>query len=343
MMNKHLTIVLLAALGTACAPFEMPPQDIDCPADAPADPRVVGSASAWLVPGELGNTVHVEGRSRHLDGLAIHQIRAAEAVASPRDGAFNFSNWAVDIPVAALGELPVDETTGALQVPVVARDACEFEYTVAELPVVLPTPSFVEELTLTATPPSGETYLPSTVALPATIRVVAGGAAGGLPVTVTTSSGRLAGADEAGSTLVVPLMDTAPGRAEVLLQLTGTEPGELLVTAESDGHIDSKRLFVAGPPSFFPTDGQLLPGTTPVVDALTDGRFSQCEIQAPDEVLVRYEGLPVSGAITIDGQPGEDVRFQLEVDANLTENKTVTLLCRDTFGQAGSATFVAGP
>jgi hypothetical protein len=163
-------------------------------------------------------------------------------------------------------------------------------------------------------------------------------------VTLETSAGAFLGAPDDGAVLTLRLApedaDTVAARA----YLTVSEPGEAVVTASAAGRTASARLMVAGPPALFPATGELILDQTHRIDIYSDGRLASCEIAVPDAIAADYRGDSVTGSFQIHSADAKHAQVFLTADSvGLTSAATVTLLCRDAFGQSGSGTFSAEP
>ena len=208
-LGVALAMAILCAAPAACSRFERPATDIDCRPGDGGPGRVSGGATAWRTVADGQGAVRVEGTAEHQDGLAIVGSEVAGGRADA--DAFNFGQWAVELRVEALsGDGP-----DPVELPVVAIDACDRGHEFAVASVVLRPPPSVGDVSVTVDYPDGEDHLPSTLSIPAAVRVSAEGGAEGVEASLTAERGGFVGAEPAAaSSLTLTLSATGGGVAE---------------------------------------------------------------------------------------------------------------------------------
>ena len=308
-----LAVAALSALPAACSRFERPATDIDCTPGAGGPGRVTGGATAWRTVADGQETVRVEGTAEHEDGLAIVRVEVA-GVSADAD-AFNFGEWSVELQVGALaGDGP-----DPVELPVTAIDSCDRSHEIAVASVVLRPPPSVGGVSVTVGYPDGEDHLPSTLSIPAAVRVSAEGDADGVKALLTTERGGFVGAaPEDASSLTLTLSAAQGGGAEAAAFVTteGAEPGEALLTVTALERTGVARIRIAGPPLLTPAGGSLLAGGVQPVDVSTYGRLVSCEATPPAGVEVTYAGRLLGGVAPIDELDGRRATLIIVVDAD---------------------------
>ncbi len=129
--------------------------------------------------------------------------------------------------------------------------------------MVLRPPPSVGGVSVTVGYPDGEDHLPSTLSIPAAVRVSAEGDADGVKALLTTERGGFVGAaPEDASSLTLTLSAAQGGGAEAAAFVTteGAEPGEALLTVTALERTGVARIRIAGPPLLTPAGGSLLAG-----------------------------------------------------------------------------------
>ncbi len=345
-MNR-LHILTLSALllpaAAGCERFDKPETEIDCSHGAGDRVRITGSIQSWRSSVDGRAVIHVEGTAEHEDGLAIQRLEVARVSADPDEGAFNFSEWSVDLELASVGTLEPDPVTGEVLLSVTAFDSCDRSYDLGAASVALRDPPAVAALSVTVDYPDGEDHLPSTLSVPASVTVTATGNPAGVAVSLTTERGEFLGAggeDPAATELRLGPSAEGEASASTFLVTQGAAPGEALVTANALESAATARVRVAGVPRLTPPGGDLLFGGVQPVDVSTDGRLVSCESTPPDGVDITYAGQTLGGVVAIDDVDGRRATLLIEVNEDrLQEQAPFVVTCRDAYGQAASATF----
>lgn len=335
MIRLETALLAGVCLLAACTGFDPPPESLTCTAQDPAG--VIGTAMAYPATEADGTAVvRVEGTAQDADGLALHQVTVGKFPAAQADGSFNFSHWTIDLTTAMLGD-----TGQKVTLDVAATDACGRRFGFATVSATLAPPRAVTALSVTVTYPGGETYLPATLSAPAAVHVVASGQPAGVPVTLSADGASFLASGTSSVTLV--LTKTGDATAEATAYLTASTPGTLVVTATALGALGHAQLVVAGAPVFFPATGHLSPGSNTDVSVHSDGRLVGCDVLAPSQVSVTYDGNPVDGSVSLSLPAAATADFSVDVDPNLATTESLVLDCRDAYGQTTSATLGAGP
>jgi len=337
MRKIHTFIPLLLVAG--CSDLEMPATELDCSVQSKHVERISGSANAVRVTVDETTAFRVSGTVEHLDGLAIEQVLVGPVVASPEEEAFNYSRWSVLLPGSQIAALEREPDSGLIVLQVVAEDVCNRSYLVAEVEITPTLPKELESIEVDAGFPNEEKYLPSTVSVPALITVAATGLATGLSVELTAVGGTFLGAAEDG-TARLGLRPLGEGNYEAQTFLTSTEPGKVIVTATALNRSATTEVEVAGPPTIFPERGDLLLGTTHSIHVFSDGKLTGCETLPPPGLTIDYLGSDVSGAFTIDDADAKHATLLVTADRDYVHTgATLTILCHDSYRQAGSGSF----
>ncbi|WP_437300220.1 hypothetical protein [Sorangium sp. So ce426] len=325
--------IALSLVVAACDFDEEPPDvEVECRGDD-IEIEVLEQNPERIVRSDL----LVRGTAEHSADLTIRNIMVA-GVAATRD-AFNFRSWTATVPLAVLRSLPPGEG-GLVSVPVVATDACEEEAR-ADFLVNLGIP--VENLALVRTYPDGEGYIPANGKFHATLVITAAPAAAGARVTFQTSEGGSLGATVANQ---VVLAGDGTANAVATATFTSTRPGRAWVTATAgDASAAPVEILVADRPSLFPSSSALRPSQAIRVTADTEGRVESCQATPAQGITVTSAGHDLmAGAAAAEDEDG-DGRVDIEVKAadTLTGPVSVTVACRDPFGQTASGTYTAAP
>jgi hypothetical protein len=304
------------------------------------DPVCNGKVDIVVLQGNTDNVVRsdllVSGTATHSSNLAIRNMTVG-GVAANKDR-FNFDAWSATVPFRTLQSL-VPDPGGTVTVPVVATDACSAEFSTS-FPVKLDLP--LEKLTLTRAYPDGEGYVPASGKFPASLTITANAQAAGAKVTLSASEG---GTFDGALDGLVTLSGDGTTDATATAFFTSTKPGTAFVTASAgDNHTAPIDIVVAGPPSMFPSSQTLAPKQSIRVTVDTDGRVESCQATPVLGITVKSGGkdLMATPAASDDNNDGK-VDIDITAADMLSGAVTVTVACRDPFGQAVSGTYTAMP
>jgi hypothetical protein len=235
--------------------------------------------------------------------------------------------------------------TGAIDLPVVATDACDRTYAVDTVSVTLAetTPIVVSALDLSVVYPPGQSYLPTTAAVPATIQVRANPEAAGAHVSLEASSGAFDSSGDGSTDLVLaPAGEDAAG-VDALLYADAA--GTITLTARSDAQVDTALAEAAGPPRLTPSTAELPPGASIAVRIDTAGALASatpCAVTPTSAFSVESGGEDVAaGASPVDTDSDGAPDLEVSVAADVTEAADVTVTCRDRYGQVGTGSYHA--
>lgn len=318
-------VLVLAGLIGGC---EAPPTTADCEAASPADLTGTASSGERLAP--VDSALTIEGTAAQAGGLAIRTVQVGGVTGSAT--AFNYGQWSAEVPWEVLSDLAGEGSEATL--PVVLRDACDQERTVAELVVaVSPIPGGeVTRLDVEVDLPGNLGWLPADGRTPALVRLVANPQARGTAVDLAVSLGDLDGA--AGARL------SGDGTSDADLQLlfTSDQAGSALLTATADDRLITQTIRVAGPPSVDPAIVDVQPGERVSLTARSEGAVRACTADTDPGIAVTSGGIDLTrgeAAVDSNGDGHPDVLVEAAFDA--ASGATAVVRCVDPFGQAGTS------
>jgi hypothetical protein len=279
-------------------------------------------------------------------GVAVDYVTVAGVPATATDT--NFSVW-----TAQLGKdvLEANRMGDDAQIVVKARTVCSGpndETTIAtQLVPIGPNPQTpITGLTVTIDPPSGDScYLPANGSAATTVEISADMPFARASVNVAATNGVLS---PSGSVTLNP-------SAKYDLFLTGSAQGTAVVTASSGGvTAASKSILVAAAPLIANAGGSAVRGVDYSLYVTSLGKLLDCRAEASDPSTVTLTATGI-GAISTTGTtsvkaanaPDCSVVTTLQIDvlfmAAAADGAEVTLSCRDTYLQEGSATVTVAP
>ncbi|PKN55106.1 MAG: hypothetical protein CVU56_23000 [Deltaproteobacteria bacterium HGW-Deltaproteobacteria-14] len=346
---KNLTRAALA-LALALAPLAAcdaadAGEALSCPSDPGpftlAQSRVTGTVALEALPDaplSKGDTIVIRGTANHEDGLAIRQVVVAGVAATLN--AFNFQRWTVTLSYQDLVLAGTPDAGGQVPVEAAAVDACgnRYPFEAFTLPVDLTPNIAITDLTVTATYPGERSSLPSNESAAAALTITATGRAGGAHVALHAASGKLQGVNAAGEVLLVAQPGTDVATATALFY--ADTPGAVVITATAEGALGSTVVTAAARPVFAPSRAVLVPSASLLALIVTDGVLDSCQASPTTGLAVRQDGSDI-GTAAVAMERNELGRYQLEVAglAGAKQADSVTVTCRDEYGQSGSGTF----
>ena len=343
---KGFSCVLFCCVALVGACDEEVPVAPEC-AEGPAPDAALADVQGTieLQPQDAplsGMPLMVSGSANHLGGLTIREIYVGGAQAQ-LDG-FNFQRWSVQIPYETLLQLPVvseDEYSRTVAVEAVAIDACEHSYTFASFEVeVDPSPGVqMDSLYIQAELPLGADYLPEDGSVPAVLTISGGNPqAAGAVVQLDAPSGTFVGVQNGAVVLAGDGVD-APAQATVLYY--AEREGAVMITASSEGHVATRTLDVAGPPSLLPGFGQLPAGGSLSVMVLSAGTVDHCQANPVAGISVTSGGADLMSYMGATDENGDGhVDIMVAISEDLEEQAEVLVTCSDPFGQSGTGSYV---
>ncbi len=330
MKNLNLSFGLLALSFAMFGCDELPTDKANC----------TGEITVVPLPSNGGKTVRgdlsVKGTADHSGDLTIQRITVG-GIEAKKDG-FNFNTWSVVVPLGVLMDLAPDENGDRL-VPVTATDTC-FQDFVTDFPIRAALP--IEAITVDATYPEGESYIPANGKFGATIAIAASPSAAGEKVTLQSSDGGTF-AGTVGNQIGLSGDGKTDATATVLF--TSTQVGESFITAKIESLTSNpKKVRVVGAPALFPSTSTLAAKQTVRIAVTTDGRIESCQATPAKFMTVK------SGNVDLMAMPGAtDVNNDGTIDIDITAadvvdmESNVTITCRDPFGQTASGTYTVKP
>jgi hypothetical protein len=282
-------------------------------------------------PDKVSSDLFVSGTAAISRDSAIRSVTVGGLQANA-DG-FNFSQWSLTVPFAALLAAPVAADGGAdtVTLPVVASPACgsigkeSVTVTLNRQPEVR-----VETLAMTRAFTGRGDYLPADQRASAIVTLTANREArGGTVIVAATGPGVVEGLGEGGA-LVLAGDGSSPASASFLVKASAA--GTIFLTAKS-GATSAAPLSIeaADEPRIVPAAATLAPGQTLVVTILTD-----VEAQTLDCSWTLGPGLSVE-------EIAEGREYELTATSDLENAVEARLRCQDDYGQQASADFDATP
>ncbi len=330
------TCLVFLALTASCGAFDRAETSMDCGggghADASSDIHVDITGGVGEQP--LGTDLHIKGTASHSRHITIRQL-SVQGVSATLDSD-NYKTWSAVVPETSLVGDGTDGSKVSLKIE--AEDSCGQRLSL-DVPVTLV--AKVQRLSLTTALPSGAPYLPANGTTSAVLTVTANPEARGALVTLGATTGATFTGATNGSVVL-----SGPTGADVTATflVTSSKAGALTVSATARDQVATVTLPVAGPPTFLPSHATLVAGQSLGVTLDTQGSVESCQASPAPGLHV------TTGAQDISTQPGAidstgDGLVDLVViaDPGLTTPQTVTVVCRDPFGQSASATFTASP
>lgn len=309
--------------------------------ELPADEKVCdGEVTIAPLPSNGGKTVradmNVKGTADHTGDLTIQRITVG-GIEVKKDG-FNFNTWSVVVPLGVLLDLPPDDNGDRL-VPVMATDTCFRDFT-TDFPIRAALP--IESIIVDAKYPDGEAYIPATGKFGATVTIAASPSAAGEKVTLQSSEGGVF-AGSIGNQIGLAGDGKTDATATVLF--TSTQVGDVFVSAKIDSLTSNvKKIRVVGAPALFPSTSSLIAKQTVRIAVVTDGRVESCQATPSKYMTIK------SGDVDLMAMPGAtDVDNDGTIDIDITGadtvdmQSTVSITCRDPFGQTASGTYTVKP
>lgn len=248
----------------------------------------------------------------------------------------DFDTWTVTLPIAVLAG---QADGGKVTITANAKTNCGSAMSpVGSMDVeVNPMPgTIVSQLALTVALPNGQSYLPSTISAKAIVTVTGNPQGAGASTTLATSSGTITPEQ-------VVLSGDGTANAVGYALFSSTVPGTAVLTATAMGQAASTSVVVIGPPTFAPDGSHIRAGNGLRVTVLTTGNISSCQATPIPGMHVtsgpQSDLMAGTGGIdqTMDGL----IDIDITVDSPLAVSAQTTLSCRDSFGQIGTAVFVA--
>lgn len=285
--------------------------------------------SDLVVRGTVSTTRNVAIRAVSVGGIAA------------KADAFNFAEWSATIPQATLLALSGEDAGSGLVVvvpEVTATPSCGAPGTTT-LPLTVDRQAriAVSTLVLQASPPSKGKYFPLNGSALALITVTGNPEARGATVSLTTTEGGslspgtlvLAG-DGATAATATAQLTPSPDAIDV-------DPSrELLVGALSKG-VAAQPVSVrfAGAPRIFPSSFSLGPGQSLTVSVVKSdpSQTASCRALAGPGVSVTSGGVDLTEAFA----PADAIN--VSADKAITTATTVSVTCRDDYGQTSDASF----
>ena len=339
-----LGLVLALAPLAACDSADSG-ETLSCPSDPGpftlAKSRVTGTVSLEALPDaplSKGDSIVVRGTAIHEDGLAIRQVVVAGVAAELNE--FNFQRWTVTLTYEDLVLAGTPDAAGAVPVEADAIDACgnRYPFQTFTLPVDLTPNINITELTVTATYPGERSSLPSNQSAGAALTITASGRAGGAHVALYAASGKFQGVNAAGEVVLVAEPGTDVATATALFY--ADTAGAVVITATAEDVLASTVVTAAARPVFAPGQAELVPGASFRALIVTDGVLDFCQASPTQGIAVRQDGSDI-GTAAAAMERDEAGRYVLEVAglADAKEDDSVTVTCRDEYGQSGSGMF----
>jgi|GEM_PF-1414176 len=320
-------------------------ETLECPSDPGpftlANSRVTGTVGLEALPESpltKGDAIVLRGTAQHEDGLAIRQVLVAGVSAELNE--FNFQRWTASLTYEDLVLAAEPDASGDVVVEADAIDACGNRYPFQTFTLAVDlTPNIdIDQLTLTAAYPGERESLPANESAAAALTITATGRADGARVALHAASGRFQGVNAAGEVVLVaqPGTDTATATA---LYYADTS-GDVVLTASAEDVVASAVVTAAAAPVFAPSEATLVPGASMSALIVTDGVLDFCQASPTTGLEVRQDGAAI-GTSAVHMERDALGRYQLEVVglASAKEDASVTISCRDEYGQAGSGAF----
>lgn len=333
-MRRYTSFCLLLCMACACGDLSLSPdQDLE---EVCQDDSAAITVEATAGGGEAVNQdLPVQGVASHADNIAIREILVAGIPA--RNDGFNFKSWSALVPLQTLKGLRVKDSD-TVPLPITARDACGKEAS-ASFEVRLGVP--VQRLDMAADYPGDEMFLPADGTTALALTITAEPEAAGAQVKLEATEGAsFAGVVEGSVTLSGD--KKSPASASVLF--TAKTEGLTVITASVDKATRILPVRVAGPPSLLPPSATLAPGQTITVTADSDGRVRDCQAAPAAGVSVTSGGrdlMATPAAVDESGDGNPDIKIAAAKD--VAGQVSVTVTCRDPFGQFAVGTYVVAP
>jgi hypothetical protein len=346
-MTRHPTRPLAVAAAFACAAsttvsggcelFASPELEPTCPAAS----RVQVDANVLESQPVRGNAT-IRGTAHQPDGLALRSVSVAGIPATST--APDFASFEVLVPFAVLTSERGDEGTAKLQILI--EDSCGTVNKAGTVEVAV-LDSSLSGLAVDIVPSlAGAGFLPTSVTAPALVEVRTAEGGEGALVHLAVTGGRFLtpGDDDGADEIDVTLFSSGDeGSASAQAVLVADQDGLAQVLATGGGEQAEDSIPAAGPPV-----------VSPFAASLSDDEQLGVTVQSRAGTLFcRADVDPADAEITVVGVAGGEAvgatersldvpaaGLQLLVTAgDVDADDSITLTCRDGYGQTASATF----
>jgi hypothetical protein len=319
-MHRLIPIFPLLLLGCS---INSPDDDVEC--DGNLDLKVASQA-----PDTVEGDLVVRGTASPSRNTAIRSLTVAGVEATPET--FNYKEWSVVVPFAALLALPTDAAApDDVVIPIRASPSCG-DSGQTELTVHLNRHANVrvDSLTLQASFPAGRTYLPADGSAAGLLEVTANPEGRGALISLAAVGGAVF--PGASDTFKLTLAGDGVSGASASAVISAGGAGTLFITATGDGTAATPLSVVAAAaPRLFPAAAKLKPG-----QALKVTVVKSVESQIADCQPSSSPGLDIT--TDVDGET-----YTVQAADDLDEAVEAKLTCRDDYGQKVLATYSAAP
>lgn len=289
--------------------------------------------------------IRVSGTARHPRGLTIRRILVGNVPAT--NSSFNFATWTAELSAEELARLSSQSDGGVgetVAIPIAAYDPCDVGNPRGNATLTLQLQSAaqtrVRRLALSRVPdaqvPQGTAPLNSPTQMEARTNLEATG----VSIRATLDAGGTGATFADGSTQLV-LTPTAAetGDAVARFALRGAStPGTVVITLTAGSQAAAAAVRFVGPPAMLPGTSSVAAGQTVRVNVISEGQLRECILSPASSTAFTVDGIPSTGTVTLT-----TARAEFGFTATTMPGPSLTLECRDTFGQFQRATITRTP
>lgn len=290
-------------------------------------------------------SIRVSGTARHPRGLTIRRILVGNVPAT--HSSFNFATWSAEISAEELARLSslADGGVGeTVAIPVVAYDVCDVGTprgsATLNLQIQTAAQTRVRRLAVARVPDAQMPPGAAPLNAPVQLEVRTNLEASGVSVRASLDPGG-SGATFADGSAQVTLTPTASETNDAVARFSlrgATATGTAVVTLIAGNQATALAVRFVGPPAMLPESPSIAPGQTVRVNVISDGLLHECALSPASSTAFTVDGIPATGRVEL-----KTARADFGFTATSMPGPSLTLECRDTFGQSARAAIARTP